>query len=257
MKGFGKMERDIKKYTKDYINFEFEETMVLMRRKLVLQVLEKYLHRNILDIGCGSNPIFTAISNLEKITIVEPSEVFFGIAKEKVKECNIANKISIYNDLVENCAKELVKESFDFIICSGLIHEVDDPNALLSNISKICNQETVVHINAPNSSSFHLLWAYEAGLIDHIGELTESSKKMQHHSTFNIASLKEICESNGFEIIESGSYFIKPFSHKQMQKLIDAKIISLEVLDALNSMIKYMPDMGSEIYINMRLKRYE
>ncbi|EHT8405649.1 TPA: hypothetical protein RJ335_000877, partial [Campylobacter jejuni] len=54
------MKRDIKQYTKNYTSKEhdFEEIMVYYRRKKVLEILNKYNPRNILEIGCGMDSIF-------------------------------------------------------------------------------------------------------------------------------------------------------------------------------------------------------
>ena len=66
--------------------------------------------------------------------------------------------------------------------------------------------------------------------------------------------MKNILEDNGFEIINSGSYFVKPFTHSQMYEMMCKSIIDEKVLDGLYEMTEYMPEMGSEIYVNVRRK---
>lgn len=66
---------------------------------------------------------------------------------------------------MEEVYKTLLEHDFDFIIISGLLHEVPDPKKLLQSIYKICKQDTLVHINVPNVYSFHRLLAYEMGCI--------------------------------------------------------------------------------------------
>ena len=41
---------------------------------------------------------------------------------------------------------------------------------------------------------------------------------------------------------------------QQMQKLIDSGYIDLDILKGLYKMEKYMPGLGSEIYINVKIK---
>ena len=54
--------------------------------------------------------------------------------------------------------------------------------------------------------------------------------------------------------MDSGSYFIKLFNHEKMQRMIDIGILDSNILDGLNRMIKYMPDEGAEIYVNVKKK---
>jgi len=70
---------------------------------------------------------------------------------------------------------------------------------------------------------------------------------------FDINKFIELLTSSGFQVLESGTYFIKPFSHKQMSELIESKIIDVKVLDGLYKMTGYMPDLGSEIYAEFKI----
>ena len=58
--------------------------------------------------------------------------------------------------------------------------------------------------------------------------------------------------NNKFEILDTGSYFIKPFTHYQMQKIIDINLLPKKFLEGLYGMISYIPDLGSEIYVNVK-----
>jgi hypothetical protein len=56
-----------------------------------------------------------------------------------------------------------------------------------------------------------------------------------------------------FDVIEDGGYFMKPFSHEQMWKLYISNIISEETLDGLYDMSKSMPEICSEIFVNVKV----
>lgn len=243
--------RDIEKYTNDYLNHDFEAVMVKFRRKKVLEVLNKYRAENILEIGCGAESIFDYYKDYNHFTIVEPSETFCtGIRKSE----NYNSKITVINDFLENRVEELKERNFDFIILSSLLHEVTEPENLLECVKSLCNSKTVVHINVPNSESFHLLWAYKSGLISHIGDLTATANVLQQHTTFNMKTLAEMVENSHFSIIDNGSYFIKPFNHKKMQTLLNENILDENLLEGLYDMVDYFPNNGAEIFVNCRVK---
>lgn len=243
--------RDIAQYTKDYLNHDFENTMVEYRRKKVLEILNKYRPQNILEVGCGIQSIFDFYSNYQTFTVVEPSKEFCEMVK-KSKRYN--QNISIVCDFLENKIEQLKHNKYDFIIVSCLLHEVMAPQKLLESVKLLCTEETIVHINVPNAKSFHLLWAYKSGLIDTLGNLTETAKKLQQNTTFDLDKLISIANQVNLDVIDKGSYFIKPFNHSKMQKCMALGIIDEQLLNGLYKLTNYIPDMGAEIFINCRLK---
>lgn len=195
--------RDIERYTKDYIHSDndFEAVMVHYRRQKVLEILHHYKPKRILEIGCGVQASFDFYQEYEKFVVVEPSKEFCKmISSSKHKNA----KVSIINDFLENQIPTLEKQEFDFILLSSLLHELNSPLDFLKSLRKLCGEDTILHINVPNNKSFHLLWAYEAGLIKHIGQLTSTAVKMQQNSAFDAQSLAQIVQKAGFDINGGG-----------------------------------------------------
>lgn len=52
--------------------------------------------------------------------------------------------------------------------------------------------------------------------------------------------------------MKKGSYFVKLFSYRQKEGCLEHGILDEKVLDAFYKLVKYMPQYGSEIYINFR-----
>ena len=244
--------RDIDKYTKDYNNSDFEHILVKYRRKKVLEILNKYNPQCILEVGCGSDAIFNYYNEFEKYTIVEPSKEFCKIAQNSQK---YSEKINIINGFLEEEVTMCANQEYDFIIVSCLLHEVQNPQLLLSAIKQLSSLKTIIHINVPNSMSFHLLWAYKAGLIPNIGIKTERAKKLQQNTIFDLNKLTEIVTQNGFNILDKGSYFVKPFDHKKMQRLVDNNYIDENLLNGLYDLIEYLPEYGAEIFVNCEVPK--
>lgn len=161
--------------------------------------------------------------------------------------------IYIYNEFAENCIGKLCDENFDFILVSSLLHEVIDPYNFLLELAKLMKKKTLMHFNVPNAESFHLLWAVESGLLNKIGELTETSKSLQQNTTFTLSSLCQLVEKAGFSVEEKGSYFVKLFNHAKMQQCMTTGIIDENLLAGLYSLSKYFPENGAEIYVNCRV----
>lgn len=243
------LQRDIEEYASQYLKHDFEEVMVKYRRQKVLEVLNRCKPHNILEIGCGIDSIANYFTDFDNFTIIEPSERFI---RQAIK--NRSSKINVICDFFENKIDDLKKQEFDFIIISSLLHEVNSPEVILNCARNVSNQRTLIHINVPNSHSFHPVWAYESGLIQSLGNLTETAKSLQQNTAFDLQKLSDLVLASGFKIIDKGSYFIKPFNHSKMQGCLENNFINERLLDGLYKMTKYIPDMGAEIYLNCRVK---
>lgn len=241
--------RDIDDYTENYNVPNFEDYQIIYRRKKVLEIVHKYAPKKILEIGCGMEPLFQYIDeDYKSYYIVEPSSIFYDNA---VRLAQGKNVVCIHDFFPTE--KGLQDAEFDFILCSGLLHELEQPEKLLEGIFKISNENTLVHINVPNAKSIHRLIAKGMGLITNEYELSDRNLLYQQHNVYDLKSLKASMEHAGLEVVECGSYFIKPFSHGQMYGLVKEKIINEDVLDGLYNIVQYMPEYGSEIFANCRL----
>lgn len=239
--------RDINDYSAKYSIPGFEDYQVKYRRKLVLEQIERYKPKSILEIGCGYEPLFKYVHDT-RFTIVEPSEEFYENAKRLAQT---AENISCMRGFFEEVVDELDKQ-YDMVMCSGLLNEVEDPLRLLHSIVKVCTDRTVVHINVANANSMHRLLALESGMISNTHDMSERNKVFQQHNVYDMESLTKLVEKSGLSIIENGTYFIKPFTHAQMGKMLECGIINEVILDGLYNMGKYMPELGSEMYVNCR-----
>lgn len=154
--------------------------------------------------------------------------------------------VRIYNDFFENVH---LNEQYDMIICSSLLHELDHPEALVAKIAECCAYETIVHFNVPNAKSMHRILAVESGYMKAIDTMSERNILLQQHSVYTKEKLEELLIQSRMAILESGTNYVKPFTHAQMMSLLETGIIEEKVLDGLYHMTKHMPELGSEIWV--------
>ena len=245
--------RDIDDYTRKYTVANFEDYQLQYRRKKILETLNsgKFNHNSILELGCGEEPLFKYLKDdfFSHYLVIEPSTRFYNSALKKKGE---DDRISIINGSFPGDF-HLYNYRFDVIICSCLLHEIEDQKTFLKALYKICGKNTIVHINVPNAYSFHRVLATNMGIISDEHKLSHRNMIYQQHNVFDMEQLKGICVENGFVIKESGSYFIKPFTHDQMYKMIECGIIDEKVLDGLYKLGDIF-DCGSEIFVNIQKK---
>ncbi|MCI8770859.1 MAG: class I SAM-dependent methyltransferase [Lachnospiraceae bacterium] len=239
--------RDLNAYENFYGTKSFEEIQVVYRRRKMLQVMRKYKHDHILEIGCGTDPLFAHMDDYLSMAVVEPGNGFYEHACELSKE---DSRITCYKGFFEDEVKNLLENQppFDFIAAS-MLAELEDIDRGYQALYNICSEKTILYLCVSNAESLHRLVAYEAGLIKDIAEISGRGEKLlQRRGPYTMDELCTQIEKNGFEIIEKGSYFPKLFTHQQMQNMLEQNIITKDVLDGMYNMEKYLPRYGSEIY---------
>lgn len=224
----------------------FENALIASRRNQVLAALARHPHEHVLEIGCGLDPLIEHVRDTRSFTTVEPCESFV--------ECARAAGAHVIQGFLEDVVVELAsRRPFDFVIASSLLHEVPDPVCFLDSVRALCEPSTIVHFDVPNMRSLHRLLAVEMGLIPDVFEPSETEKRFQRTTRFDAARFRAALERAGFEVVGFGTYFIKPFSHSQMEALIDGNIVSADVILGLEKLANHLPDFGAEMFADVRL----
>lgn len=230
----------------------FETAMIASRRNQVLKALERHPHIHVLEIGCGLDPLIEWVPHTHAFTTVEPCESFVECARRAGSRH--PNHRVIQGFLEDALPALRERGPFDFIVASSLLHEVPDPVRFLDAVRSLCEPNTVVHVDVPNVRSLHRLLAVEMGIIPDLFEESETEKRFGRTTRFDPPRFKGQLERAGFEVVEFGTYFIKPFSHSQMEKLIDEKIVSRGIISGLEKLAAHLPDFGAEMFADVRLR---
>jgi SAM-dependent methyltransferase len=238
------------KYADHYVAGELEPVMVAARRRRVLASVGDVSGRRVLEVGCGMEPVAAFLDTAAQRTVVEPAKRFVDAARD-ILAADPASR-AVQGFLEDAVEQGEVRGPFDVIVVSSLLHEVPDPRRLLRSIRALCAPNALVHVNVPNVRSFHRLLALEMGLIDDLFEQSETERRFQRHTRFDLAGVRALVQAEGFRVEESGTYFIKPFTHDQMQRALEAGVIDDAVLRGLEAMTRYLPDMGAELYVDLR-----
>jgi 2-polyprenyl-3-methyl-5-hydroxy-6-metoxy-1,4-benzoquinol methylase len=244
--------RDLTAYQRHYAALAFERTQAAYRRRKVLEVLGECRPRRVLEVGCGLEPLFLHYADFDAFTVVEPGDEFVRHARELAAG---RAAVTIVTGTLEQSLERLAGERYDCIIMASLLHEVGDSLGLLRCAARLCHPDTLVHVNVPNAHSFHRLLALEMGIIDSLYERSGTQERMQQSHTFDLERLGKLAAEAGFSVVAGGSFFIKPFTHAQMAALQEAGLLTEAMLDGLYKLSHRFPQNGSEIFVNLKLRR--
>lgn len=235
--------------------YGFEARMVAGRRRLLLELLGSLAPRVVVEIGCGtellSRAALAAGSTFEQWVIVEPSREF--AAGARAQATGGASRIDVIEQLFELAHEQVVATCIQapgLVICSSLLHEVADPHALLGGIRALLELgDGTAHVNVPNARSLHRQLARAMGLISDEAQLTARNELLAQQVVLDAASLAALVEAAGLTVIERGGYFVKPFTHEQMDQL---PFLDARMLDGLWLLGRELPELAAEIYVNTR-----
>jgi hypothetical protein len=241
-------ERDLAAYEQAYRASGFEVVQAAQRKRLLLELLERLQPRTVVEVGCGLDTLANHWRGADRFIIVEPAAAFAAEARRLTIG---RSDVTVVEQTLEAAVGQLPTD-LDLILLSALLHEVPDASALLRAARELCAAHTLVHVNVPNARSLHRMLAVEMGLIQDVTEISDLQAKLQQHRTFTMDTLSAALADAGFDVIDQGSYFVKPFAHAQMQALRATGILTDQMIDGLWGLARRLPDMGSEIYVNAR-----
>lgn len=244
------MVKNIDSYTEDYMNdYGFEAEMVRYRRAFLMKQFATHAPRTVIEIGCGTELQAAAYQaaggSWDQWVIVEPSDVFAKIARQ-TDMLNIEVIQGFFEDV-----KSQMPTAPDMILCSGLLHEVPDSDVLIKAIAACMSSETILHINVPNASSLHRQLAKSMGIIDDLKTLSARNSTLQQPRVYDRETLETQLKGHNLSVLNSGGYLVKPFTHDQMAPLVN--FLGRDVMDGLYALGQQLPDMASEIYVELKL----
>ncbi len=238
--------RDLVDYGTQYRQLPFEPVQAAFRRRRVLARVVTHRPRRLLEVGCAESPLFTDLLDQETV-VVEPTAVFADNARRLAES---RADVAVVEALLEAVPLEALGGPFDMVVVSGLLHEVPDPQRLLQAVRAACGPRGVVHVNVPSAGSLHRLLAVAMGLIPHASVESGNQRLLQQRHVYDAAGLERELADAGFRIRDRGSILVKPFTHAQMQQLVDEGFLTTQMLEGLDRLAEVLPDLGSEVWVD-------
>ncbi|MFA5060558.1 MAG: methyltransferase domain-containing protein [Candidatus Omnitrophota bacterium] len=250
-------QKRIKLYPGIYLaDYGFEKNAVASRQRIALETLQQKKPVIVVEVGCGADLLYKkalkARLSIKQWIIVEPSAKFAQVAKRSAQK-----KIPLFviQNFLEDAAqdiREITHGPIDFIVCTGLLHEVPNPDELLRAARSLLSRKGTIHINVSNGNSLHRRLAKAMGLIKDVKAFSRRNKQLMQHHVFDLRSLTNLVISQGFAIAGSGGCLLKPFSNSQMDSI--KKVLTAPVMEGLFILGRKYPELANEIFINARLR---
>jgi len=145
-----KIVKELFENTALYLTYDYN---LQIRKETVETFTSEMKFSSVLDIPCGTGAISLPIlDRTEKLTLIDISSNMLSIAKNNIPT-NSMDKVELLNgDFFEI---ELPEESYDLIICLGLLAHVNSPEQLLKRITKLLKPGGLLIIQNTDSGHFY------------------------------------------------------------------------------------------------------
>jgi ubiquinone/menaquinone biosynthesis C-methylase UbiE len=125
---------------------------IRIRLETVQEFTKGLTFGRVLDIGCGDGSIsMPLLPRSKKVTLIDVSTNMLTIAKSRIPAERV-NDVELINASFLGC--NLVPESFDLILCIGVLAHVDSPAAIVAEIARISKPGACVILEF--TDSFHI-----------------------------------------------------------------------------------------------------
>lgn len=230
------------------------------------KVLARYQIRNLLELGRGSSVLDLGCNDglitaelckrFKRVVGVDASQRHIERAHQKVPQAEF------HVALVEEF--DPGNEMFDTIYLTRILEHLDDPVQALKRARQWLHPDGYIVIQVPNALSLNRRIGQKMGLITNCYELASRDIEVGHKRFYDLELLKKDIVASGLKIESTGSVFLKPFSHPQMEWFINCeawdkglrgwggedKTIdwSERLCDALYEISKELPQCSSPIW---------
>ena len=138
-----------KEYVQQYAQLEKEHWWFVVRQKIILQFLKKYVQKQpagILNIGAAGGASSQWLSALGKVVSIETEPFFINHLKEQ--------HIDVINSSVTDMPFE--DNSFDLVCAFDVIEHVADDAVAMKEMERVCKPGGIICITVP---AFKMLWS--------------------------------------------------------------------------------------------------
>jgi SAM-dependent methyltransferase len=171
-----------------------------------------------------------------RVTVVEGATRNVEYGRKKY---NANSRVSLTNSLFD----EFVPSGqFDVVHMGGVLKHLENPTALLTRVRGWIKPNGLLIATTPNARSLHRRLGVHMRMLDDLGALSETDKKVGNLRHYDLEAFRELIVSCGYEIIEIATSILKPVSSDRMGDWPD------DLLDALDHIATEIPDYGWYIY---------
>ncbi len=196
--------------------------------------------QRVLELGCATGLMTGALAEAgARVTAIDRSEGYLARARERLGERATLIRAGLEDEGWEAQAGA----GFDHVLACNLIHELDDPVALLARARAVLAPHGLVHLTLQNPDSIHRLVALEMGLIDDLRDISERGRRYGTLGLWTAGELEDLARDAGLGVVTREGVMLKPLPNSMMAAL------PADVLDGFERAARHLPGHCAMTYL--------
>ena len=196
--------------------------------------------KHVLEMGCSTLVVSEMLASIARtFEIVEGAETFAQKANN-----HFGDRVAVHHALFEEFSPS---QPFEAIVFTNTLHHVLEPESVLKRIRNWLVPDGLLYVTVPNMRSLHRRLGVKMELLPDVFASTTRNEIFQQNGRYTKESLISLCTSCGYRVNECFTFFLKPFSDEQMERLTPSD----ELVDALFEMGRELDDLGCLIYAEL------
>ena len=128
-------EKIVYNYFNETNNYLHKNFGIIVRKKILNDILGPQKNKNILDVGCGDGSVSVEYGDDNKLSLLDQSEKMLSLAKNNAALFNVRN-IDLFNCSLKDFSP---KKKYDVIILFGFLAHVDSLSNTFNKIHSLLN----------------------------------------------------------------------------------------------------------------------
>jgi 2-polyprenyl-3-methyl-5-hydroxy-6-metoxy-1,4-benzoquinol methylase len=235
--------RDYNKEALDHQAHKYAYSFDYIMHKFLMRTFQNFKPSGkALEMGCYHGE-FTQLmtSYFDDVTAIEASEECITIAKERTSK-SIKYILGTFEETQ-------LTEKYDAIFLLHTLEHIDDRVGVLTKAKSWLSSNGLLFVASPNANAPSRQIAVKMGLIPHNSAITEPEKAHGHTITYSLDVLEKEAIEAGLHVQARGGVFFKGLANFQLDKALEANIISQEYLEGCYQLGNIYPDLCSSIYV--------
>lgn len=176
-----------------------------------------------------------------KVDVLEPAEMFH----EKLNS-EFGDRIKLFAGLTNQVD---FPNSYDAIFLVHVLEHMENPVVELSRLGSWLKPNGKLFILVPNAHALSRQIAVQMGLLDSCESVMKGEAEQGHLRTYSLNELIADAEEARLNTLQSGGVMTKPLANFQLDAALRDGIISIDFLNALDSLSKIDGTLSSSIYL--------
>lgn len=212
---------------------DFDRWYTLLTAKRILGHLQP--GQSILELGSATGLLTQALAAEGRdIVCLERAATYIARARAR----NLPN-VEIRETNIEDDTSD---RRFDHVLAINVLHEINDPAALLLRLRDRLAPAGLLHVTLPNPNSLHRLSAHAAGMIESPSALSGRGQRFGTLRLQTADAFAASLASIGLREVRRESILIKPLPNAAMAALSD------DIIEAYDALSAALPESGAMFY---------